>query len=166
MSYTLHRTGQQLDAELDSTATRLTAVEGEATSLDGRLDTAEASLGAIGTYQYVDTTQTSVAANTEKNLCSLSLQPGVWTLCGFWKFARGNENFQASLGISSVSGSSQSSSVGYTQFPVTSECNVPAVTVSRVINLNAATTIYLVAWHNGTAAKTISAANLQAVRVK
>lgn len=166
MSYQLHRTGQQLEAELNSTASRLTAVEGEATSLDGRLDTAETSLGSIGTYQYVDTTLTSVAVNTETNLCSLSLQPGVWVVCGYWRFARGGENMQASLGISSVSGSSQAGSVGYTQFPVTSECNVPAVTVSRIINLSAATTIYLVAWHGGTSAKTISAANLQATRVK
>lgn len=166
MSYTLHRTGAQLDAQLDSTATQLTTLTSDVSALDGRLDTAEADLGAIGTYKYVDTTLTSIAANTETNLCSISLTTGVWVVCGYWRFARGGENMQASLGISSVSGSSQAGSVGYTQFPVTSECNVPAVTVSRIINLNAATTVYLVAWHGGTAAKTISAANLQATRIK
>lgn len=166
MSYTLHRTGAQLDAQLDSTATQLAGLTSDVSALDGRLDTAEAGLGVIGTYQYVESSVTSMTANSERNLCSLSLQPGVWAICGFWKFARGNDTFQASLGISSVSGSSQSSSVGYTQFPVTTECNVPAVTVSRIINLNSATTIYLVGWHNGAAAKTVSAANLQATRIK
>ncbi len=125
-----------------------------------------AQLDAIGEYQYIDTTATSVSANSETNLCTLTLSAGVWVVCGYWRFQRGGENFQASLGISSVSGSSQASSVGYTQFPVTSECNVPGVTVSRIVSVSASTPIYLVAWHNGTSAKTISAANMQAVRIK
>lgn len=125
-----------------------------------------AEIDAIGNYETTSSSLTSFAPNTETDLCSLTLPAGVWVVNGYLRFTRGSEYFQASLAVSNASGSSQVGNAGYTQFPVTEECNIPAVGVTRIFSLSAQTTVYLVAWHNGTTDKTINATHLQAVRIK
>ena len=124
-----------------------------------------AQLDAIGTTNSVVTELTSIAPNVETNLCQLTVPGGVWVFTSYWRFGRGNENFQASLGISTASGSSQAGSSGYTQFPITAECNVPSVGTTRIFSFSGETTVYLVAWHNGASDKSITTAELRAVRV-
>lgn len=132
----------------------------------------EASLGMkeaidnLGTFYNEVGTVTSVPNNTETNICSVDLPAGTYVAFGFWRFARGSSTYQASLALSTVSGSSQATSVGYTQFPCTTECNVPAVTVGDIVVLNEPGTLYLVAWQNSGAARTITNCNMQVVRIK
>lgn len=133
---------------------------------DYTLSRTGAQIDAIGELNYTATTVTTLAPNTETDLCSFTLSAGVWVVISYFRFARGSENYQASLGLSDVSGSSQTGSLGYTQFPVTEQCNIPAVGTTRVFNLSTSKTIYLVGWHNGTSAKNVFVAQMQAVRIK
>lgn len=120
----------------------------------------------LGTFYNEVGTVTSVPNNTETNICSVDLPAGTYVAFGFWRFSRGSGTYQASLALSTVSGSSQASSVGYTQFPCTSECNVPAVTVGDIVVLQNPGTLYLVAWQNSGSGKTITNSNMQVVRIK
>ncbi len=141
------------------TSEKLNNIEG------GIVDNTNA-LEPIGSYVSVQSSLSSLPVNTETDLCTARLTEGVWIVCSYLRFARGGENFQASLAISTASGSSQAGSIGYTQFPVTQECNVPAVGTVRTFNLDAPTDIYVVGWHNGTSAKNILSAQMQAIRIK
>lgn len=120
----------------------------------------------LGTFYNEVGTVTSVPNNAETNICSVDLPAGTYVAFGYWRFPRGSGTFQASLALSTASGTSQASSVGYTQFPCTSECNVPSVTVGDIVVLNEPGTLYLVAWHNAGTAKNITSCNIQVVRIK
>lgn len=120
----------------------------------------------LGTFYNESGTVTSVPNNAETNICSVDLPAGTYVAFGYWRFTRGSGTYQASLALSTASGTSQASSVGYTQFPCTSECNVPAVTVGDIVVLNEPGTLYLVAWQNSGSAKTVTYSNIQVVRIK
>lgn len=120
----------------------------------------------LGTFYNESGTVTSVPNNAETNICSVDLPAGTYVAFGYWRFTRGSGTYQASLALSTASGTSQASSVGYTQFPCTSECNVPAVTVGDIVVLNEPGTLYLVAWQNSGSAKTVTYSNMQVVRIK
>lgn len=120
----------------------------------------------LGTFYNATGTVTSVPNNTETDICSVDLPAGTYVAFGYWRFSRGSGTFQASLALSTASGTSQASSVGYTQFPCTSECNVPAVTVGDIVVLQNPGTLYLVAWQNSGSSKNITNSNIQVVRIK
>lgn len=120
----------------------------------------------LGTFYNEVGTVTSVPNNAETNICTVDLPAGIYVAFGYWRFARGSGTYQASLALSTASGSSQATSVGYTQFPCTSECNVPAVTVGDIVVLQNPGTLYLVAWQNSGSSKSITNSNIQVVRIK
>lgn len=109
---------------------------------------------AVGTVLNASSTRTSLARNAETDLCSLSLTKGVWVIIGQFRM-QGGADFQCSIGISTTSGSQQLTA-GYAQLPVTTNVGNISTSVQRIIEVTAASqTIYLVGWHNHTAARSM-----------
>ncbi len=113
---------------------------------------------AVGTTLTANATVSSVAASTETDICSLTLTKGKWFVIGQFRM-QGSGAFQASVGISTVSGSQQVGA-GYSQLAVTSNLGNVSLPVTRVIDVTSSSqTIYLVAWHNYSSARTTNVNN-------
>lgn len=109
---------------------------------------------AVGTILSASSTKTSLARNAETNLCSLSLTKGKWVVVGQFRM-QGGAAFQASVGISTASGSQQLTE-GYAQLPVTTNVGNISCSVQRIIDVTAASqTVYLVGWHNHSASRSM-----------
>lgn len=126
-------------------------------------------MSGIGDTVRINSALSSIADNTETDLCSITLTKGIWIIVGQFRMASGALNYQASISISTTSGSSTTTWGGYDQFPVTSNMGNLSVTTTRILNVTATSqTVYLVGWQNSGAARSITqgGTNLYAVRVR
>lgn len=104
---------------------------------------------AVGTILTASSTKTSLSASSETTLCSLTLTKGKWVVIGQFRM-QGGAAFQCSVGIST--GSTQQTTAGYAQLPVTTNVGNISCSVQRIFDVTDPNTptqvINLIGWHN------------------
>ena len=134
-----------------------------------RIDTVDTKMDDIGTI-YSNVTNKAIAVNppsidTYVVGASVSLPAGTYIIEGYWTFSGGNPNADRNIDVDlSTNGTSSSSGVLARQRVVTARQVYSRLSVTRIITLNSATTIYV---KGSSSTPTDSAENgIRAIRIK
>lgn len=108
---------------------------------------------------------TTVPNSTVTKIAEITLPKGKWIVSACVRFTNTSGNFRAAAAIS-LSSTGINYGYGFMQMSVTSDNTNPAMNVTRILNLSASTTIYLVAFQSSGSSLTIPSGDNRITAIK
>lgn len=112
---------------------------------DYTLNKTGAQIDAIGTIVSSSSTLNGIASSTYTNLCTITLPKGVWVITGQVRLNPGANNMKLDASISTASADIGVTSTGLVQIQVPASSGICSVSLTRISEFTASTTVYLVA---------------------
>lgn len=136
---------------------------------DYTLNRTGAEIDAIGGTTTATSSLDSVPSRTYVNLCSLELPAGTYVINAQVFMEAGTETYNVIGNISTESATEQIAYGGYMAMAINPSMSGAAMSITRILTINATTTVYLVCRQSSSAAlSTVYAARnrMTAVRVR